>query len=40
MGEAMPEEDYAGLGDLLGVPEASQALDDEYYDFDKAPYSE
>ena len=40
MGEAMPEEDYAGLADLLGVPEASQALDDEYYDFDKAPYSE
>ena len=42
MGEAMPEEDYAGLADLLGVPEASQALDDEYYDFDKEPnpYSE
>jgi hypothetical protein len=40
MGEAMPEEDYAGLADLLGIPEASQALDDEYYDFDKAPYSE
>ena len=40
MGEAMPEEDYAGLADLLGMPEASQALDDEYYDFDKTPYSE
>jgi len=42
MGEAMPEEDYAGLADLLGMPEASQALDDEYYDFDKEsnPYSE
>ena len=39
MGEAMPQEDYAGLADLLGIPEASQALDDEYYDFDKAPSS-
>ena len=37
MGEAMPEEDYAGLADLLGMPEASQALDDEYYDFDELP---
>ena len=35
MGEAMPEEDYAGLADLLGMPEASQALDDEYYEFDE-----
>ena len=37
MGEAMPEEDYAGLADLLGMPEASQALDDEYYKFDELP---
>lgn len=37
MGEAMPEEDYAGLADLLGIPEASQALDDEYYNFDQLP---
>ena len=37
MGEAMPEEDYAGLADLLGIPEASQALDDEYYNFDELP---
>ena len=42
MGEAMLEEDYAPYSDLLGMPEASQALDDEYYDFDKEPnpYSE
>jgi len=37
MGEAMLEEDYAPYSELLGMPEASQALDDEYYDFDEVP---
>jgi len=42
MGEAMIPEDYPAYSELLGMPEASQALDDEYYDFDKEtnPYSE
>ena len=37
MGEAMLEEDYAPYSELLGMPEASQALDDEYYGFDEVP---
>ena len=40
MGEAMIPEDYAAYSDLLGtpdIPEASQALDDEYYNFDQLP---
>ena len=40
MGEAMLEEDYAPYSELLGtpdIPEASQALDDEYYGFDEVP---
>ena len=40
MGEAMIPEDYAPYSDLLGtpdIPEASQALDDEYYGFDEVP---